>query len=168
MYGGSNLQPDGVTPDQAAVAADAGITAWHAIKTTAEVRNSIKSDLKRKLTDRLKIKKGEKVLITGIGGLGLLAVQMAVYLGAEVYAVDMRPSSRELALKFGAKAAFDLPQLDAELAKDFSVDCAVDFVSTDTSGIQYLTEENIDLTTFPSIYTRAHRRKQARVEYRVP
>ena len=72
-------------------------------------------------------------MITGIGGLGLLAVQMAVYLGAEVYAVDMRPSSRELALKFGAKAAFDLPQLDAELAKGFTVDCAVDFVSTDTS-----------------------------------
>lgn len=72
-------------------------------------------------------------MITGIGGLGLLAVQFAVFLGAEVFAVDMRRSSRELALKFGAKQAFDLPQLDAELAKGFTVDCAIDFVSTDTS-----------------------------------
>ena len=44
----------------------------------------------------------------------MLAVQFAVHLGAEVYAVDMRPSSRELALEFGAKEAFDLPQLDVE------------------------------------------------------
>ena len=80
-----------------------------------------------------KIKKGERVLITGIGGLGLLAVQFAVYLGAEVYAVDMRPSSRELALRFGALKAFDLVQLDAEIAKGFQVDCAVDFISTDSS-----------------------------------
>ena len=62
-----------------------------------------------------------------------MAVQFAVYLGAEVYVVDMRQSSRDLALKFGAKKAFDLPELDAELAKGFTVDCAVDFVSTDTS-----------------------------------
>ena len=61
------------------------------------------------------------------------AVQFAVYLGAEVYAVDMRPSSRELAKKFGAKQAFDLVELDAALAKGFKVDVAVDFVSTDTS-----------------------------------
>ncbi|PAV18079.1 alcohol dehydrogenase I [Pyrrhoderma noxium] len=107
--------PDNVRPEDAAVAADAGVTAWHAVKTTAE------------------IKKGDRVLITGIGGLGLLAVQFAVHLGAEVYAVDMRPSSRELALHFGARKAFDLPELDAELKKGFSVDIAIDFVSTDTT-----------------------------------
>lgn len=56
-----------------------------------------------------------------------------MHLGAEVYAVDMRPSSRELAIRFGARKAFDLVELDAELAKGFQVDCAVDFVSTDTS-----------------------------------
>ena len=73
------------------------------------------------------------MLITGIGGLGLIAVQLAVYLGAEVYAVDIRPSSRELARRFGARAAFDLVDLDAALAKGFKVDCAIDFVSSDTS-----------------------------------
>ena len=46
----------------------------------------------------------------------------------------MRPSSRELALHFGARKAFDLPELDAELQKGFSVDIAIDFVSNDTSG----------------------------------
>ncbi|KAI0089304.1 GroES-like protein [Irpex rosettiformis] len=105
--------PDNVPAEYAAVAADAGTTAWHAVKKTAGV------------------KKGEKVLITGIGGLGLFAVQYAVYLGAEVYAVDMRPSSRELAIKYGAKQAFSLPELDAALAKGFSADVAIDFVSTD-------------------------------------
>lgn len=72
-------------------------------------------------------------MITGIGGLGLLAVQFAVHLGAEVYAVDMRSSSRELALKFGAKKAFDLIDLDTELQNGFTVDTAIDFVATDTS-----------------------------------
>lgn len=72
-------------------------------------------------------------MITGIGGLGLLAVQFCVYLGAEVYVLDMRPTSRELALKFGAKEAFSLVELDAALKKGFTVDCAVDFVSTSTS-----------------------------------
>ena len=62
-----------------------------------------------------------------------MAVQFAVHLGAEVFAVDMKPSSRKLALEHGAKKAFDLVELDAELAKGFTVDCAVDFVSTDTS-----------------------------------
>ncbi|KAL5483611.1 hypothetical protein ACEPAI_8843 [Sanghuangporus weigelae] len=107
--------PENVLPEHAAVMADAGITVWSALKTTAEIR------------------KGERVLITGIGGLGLLAVQLAVYLGAEVYAVDIRPSSRELALRFGARNAFDLVELDAVLAKGFQVDCAVDFVSSDTT-----------------------------------
>ena len=81
---------------------------------------------------------------------------MAAYLGAEVYAVDMRPSSRELALKFGAKAAYDLPQLDAELAKGFGVDCAVDFVSTDTSklGSSHPVESRTD-TDFVSKLLRA-------------
>ncbi|OCB86979.1 GroES-like protein [Sanghuangporus baumii] len=127
--------PENVPPEHAAVMADAGITVWSALKTTAEVKClsllSIRDAHDSPLSE--KIKKGERVLITGIGGLGLLAVQLAVYLGAEVYAVDIRPSSRELALRFGARNAFDLVELDAVLAKGFQVDCAVDFVSTDTT-----------------------------------
>ena len=78
------------------------------------------------------IKKGEKVLITGIGGLGALAIQFATHLGAEVYALDIRPSSRELALHLGVRNAFNLVELDEALAKGFQVDVAVDFVATDT------------------------------------
>ena len=66
-----------------------------------------------------------------------MAVQFAVFLGAEVYAVDMRPSSRDLALQFGARKAFDLVELDAELAKGFTVDVAIDFVSVNTSTQLY-------------------------------
>ncbi|EJC99046.1 GroES-like protein [Fomitiporia mediterranea MF3/22] len=113
--------PDNVSAEDAAVMADAGTTAWHAIKTTAQV------------------KKGDRVLITGIGGLGLLAVQFAVFLGAEVFAVDMRRSSRELALKFGARQAFDLIELDVALTKGFQVDIAVDFVATNTTFTKEIT-----------------------------
>ena len=60
----------------------------------------------------------------------------------------MRPSSRELALHFGARKAFDLPELDAELKKGFSVDIAIDFVSTDTSRsiiVAYITSRRLTL-----------------------
>ena len=81
----------------------------------------------------LQVKRGEKVLIIGIGGLGLLAVQIAKHFGAEVYALDIRPTSRALAKKFGAKEAFSHEQLDAQLADGFTVDVVIDFVATNSS-----------------------------------
>ncbi|KAH9951745.1 GroES-like protein [Amylocystis lapponica] len=104
--------PDNIPPEHAAVMADAGVTAFRAVHRTAQV------------------KKGEKVLVIGIGGLGLLAVQIAKHFGAEVYALDIRPSSRALAVDFGATEAFDLEELSARTAKGFTVDAVVDFVST--------------------------------------
>jgi propanol-preferring alcohol dehydrogenase len=50
-----------------------------------------------------------------------------------VWAVDIKPSSRKLAKEFGAVEAFDLEELDAQIAKGFTVDLAVDFVATNTS-----------------------------------
>ena len=98
-------------------------------------------------------------MITGVGGLGLFAVEYASYLGAEVYAVDMRPSSRELALKFGAKKAFSLPELDAALAKGFSVEVAIDFVSTDTSKLGSIASRNsvADAYEYHSAYEGVYR-----------
>ena len=79
------------------------------------------------------MKRGEKVLIIGIGGLGLLAVQIAKHFGAEVYALDIKPTSRALAKKFGAREAFSHEQLDARIADGFTVDVVIDFVATNSS-----------------------------------
>lgn len=49
------------------------------------------------------IKKGEKVGIAGIGGLGHMAVKLAVSKGAEVYAFTTTASKADDILKFGAK-----------------------------------------------------------------
>lgn len=66
----------------------------------------------------------------GIGGLGFLAVQIAVHFGATVYALDMRPSSRVLAKVAGAKQAFSNEELDAEFQKGFTVDTTIDFIGS--------------------------------------
>ncbi|EIN09609.1 GroES-like protein [Punctularia strigosozonata HHB-11173 SS5] len=65
--------PHGIPPEIAAVCADAVLTPYHAIHTTANIQP------------------GQTVLIFGIGGLGVNAVQIAKYFGAKVYAVDIRP-----------------------------------------------------------------------------
>ncbi|KAK6977898.1 chaperonin 10-like protein [Favolaschia claudopus] len=71
--------PDNVPHEVAAIASDAGITAYKGVHHAAQV------------------KPGDKVLIFGIGGLGHLAVQYAKHLGAIVYACDFKPAARELA-----------------------------------------------------------------------
>lgn len=52
---------------------------------------------------RANIGKGKKVAILGIGGLGHLAVQFAVALGAETYAISHSPDKTEDCKKLGAK-----------------------------------------------------------------
>lgn len=51
------------------------------------------------------IKKGDKVGVAGIGGLGHLAVKLAVAKGAEVYAFTTSPEKVKDILSFGAKEA---------------------------------------------------------------
>lgn len=64
----------------------AGLTAW------------------RTLFSRCKLKKGEKVLITGIGGgVALMAMQFALAAGAAVYATTGHAGKAEKALKAGAR-----------------------------------------------------------------
>ncbi|KAJ7278382.1 hypothetical protein C8J57DRAFT_163655 [Mycena rebaudengoi] len=103
--------PEGVRPEVAAIASDAGITAYHAVQHTA------------------KVKHGEKVLIFGIGGLGHLAVQYAKHFGATVYVCDFKPAARKLALELGATEAFDLIELTNKTAAGFTVDTTIDFVA---------------------------------------
>ncbi|WP_456825518.1 alcohol dehydrogenase AdhP [Cellulomonas sp. P5_E12] len=76
--------PDGVDPAGVAPVLCAGVTVYKGLK----------------MTDT---KPGEWVLISGIGGLGHLAVQYAVAMGRRVAAIDVDESKLALATKHGAE-----------------------------------------------------------------
>ncbi len=76
--------PDGVDPAAAAPILCAGVTVYKGLKVTDT-------------------KPGEWVLISGIGGLGHIAVQYAVAMGLRVAAVDVDDSKLELARRHGAE-----------------------------------------------------------------
>jgi alcohol dehydrogenase, propanol-preferring len=76
--------PDGVPFDQAAAATDAGMTSYHAAITVGGV------------------KAGDKVGIIGVGGLGSLAVQICVGVGAQVYAASRNEQVHAYASELGA------------------------------------------------------------------
>ncbi|KAJ7622761.1 chaperonin 10-like protein [Mycena polygramma] len=103
--------PDKVPDEVAAIASDAGITAYHAVQNAANV------------------KPGDKVLIFGAGGVGHLAVQYAKHFGATVYVCDFKPAARKLAIELGATEAFDLIDLSAKTTAGFTVDTTIDFIA---------------------------------------
>lgn len=109
--------PDGVSPELAAVAADAGINAYKFVVTSAQIDGTSK----------------RTVLVIGVGGLGHQAVQIAAHFGATVYACDPKPEARELAIKLGAVKAFSPEELSAKIADGFTVNVAMDFVARPTT-----------------------------------
>ncbi|KAF0959037.1 MULTISPECIES: NDMA-dependent alcohol dehydrogenase [Rhodococcus] len=59
-------------------------------------------------TRMAEVKPGESVVIMGVGGVGMSALQGAVASGArQIFAIDPVPWKREQALKFGATHAFE-------------------------------------------------------------
>ena len=58
------------------------------------------------------VKPGEWVLISGIGGLGHMAVQYAKAMGMHVAAVDVHPDKLALAKSLGAEIALDATSVD--------------------------------------------------------
>jgi len=56
-------------------------------------------------TMKFDLKKGDKIGVAGIGGLGHMAIKIAVSKGAEVYAFTTSPGKVEDILSFGAKKA---------------------------------------------------------------
>lgn len=52
------------------------------------------------------VKKGDKVAVAGFGGLGVMALKYAIYMGAEVSVFARNELKREAALKLGAKALY--------------------------------------------------------------
>lgn len=98
--------PEGVSFEEAAAGTDAGMTSYHAAFNKGG------------------IKEGMTVGMIGIGGLGQIALEVAVAKGIKVYAVDTSPEARELALKLGAADAFenikDLTEFKPEVIIDYA------------------------------------------------
>ncbi|KAJ7596436.1 chaperonin 10-like protein [Mycena floridula] len=108
--------PAGIPPEVAAIAADAGLTAFNAVHNTA----------------------------------GNLAVQYATHLGATVYACDIKPAARKLALELGATEAYDLIELDQKIKAGFTVDITIDFWGSNQTFNSALGASAGNAAPFPS------------------
>jgi NADPH:quinone reductase len=88
--------PDGVEDGQALALVLQGTTAWHLLRTSAQLRE------------------GESVVVhAAAGGVGTLAIQLARRFGAgRVVAVASTPEKRELAIELGADATVDSGEED--------------------------------------------------------
>lgn len=107
--------PEGITPEQAAPASCASGTGYRAVVT------------------RGRVQPGETVLVLGVGGVGLQALQIAQVAGARVLAVDIDPLKLEKAEQLGATGVA-LASADAEvLVRDHTAGLGVDVV-VDTVG----------------------------------
>ena len=80
--------PDGIDPREAAPLSCAGVTTYKAVK----VGN---------------VRPGDLVAISGVGGLGHLAVQYAKIFGGTVAAIDITDEKLELAAELGADIVID-------------------------------------------------------------
>ena len=68
----------------------------------------------RAVRSQANLRSGETVLVTGIGGVGRSAVQIATAIGGLVIAVDSRPSALDAARMLGAVAVVDSDGLSPE------------------------------------------------------
>ncbi|HHX13403.1 MAG TPA: zinc-binding dehydrogenase [Clostridiales bacterium] len=97
--------PDNVTSDQAAASTDAGMTSYHAVAVKGGA------------------KKGVKVGIIGLGGLGTVGMDVAISKGAEVYVATRKAAAQQKAREHGAfKVASNIKEF-----KDDQLDVIIDF-----------------------------------------
>jgi len=112
--------PAGIEPAAVAPHADAGLTAYHAVRRVAHLARP-----------------GSTSVILGVGGVGHVAVQLMRILGAGgVVASETDERRRKLALELGADAAVDGSEAVAavrDLTGGVGADVVVDFVGTDRS-----------------------------------
>ena len=85
------------------------------------------------LTHRARAQAGETVVIVGVGGLGVHALQLARIMGARVIAADVSPDKLQGAAEFGADVLVnsreeDLPQRVRELTGGAGADVVVETV----------------------------------------
>ncbi|WP_373426971.1 alcohol dehydrogenase AdhP [Microbacterium sp. SORGH_AS_0888] len=89
--------PEGADPVEVAPVLCAGVTVYKGLKMTG-------------------VRPGEWVVISGVGGLGHIAVQYARAMGMRVAAVDIAPDKLELARKHGAEVTVDASRQDPAAA----------------------------------------------------
>ncbi|QLG63632.1 NAD(P)-dependent alcohol dehydrogenase [Halorarum salinum] len=112
--------PDGVDTTDVAPHADAGITAYHAVKKATRELNP-----------------GDAAVVVGIGGLGHIGLQcLDAMSAADVVALDVKPEARDLAAELGADLTVDPTAEDvAAVVDDFTdgvgAHQVLDFVGAD-------------------------------------
>ena len=90
------------------------------------------------LKNRAMVKPGQRVLIMGVGGLGMNAIQIAKYFGATVYATSRQQSKLDIALEMGADAVINTRETDLRTAVDeltggLGVDAVLDNIGLEWS-----------------------------------
>lgn len=114
--------PDGVDPTDIAPHADAGITAYHAVKKAVDELNP-----------------GDHAVVIGIGGLGHIGLQcLDAMSAAEITAVDLKDSALELAADLGAHNQVnstdeDVAAVVADLTDETGAQQVLDFVGADAT-----------------------------------
>jgi NAD+-dependent secondary alcohol dehydrogenase Adh1 len=113
--------PAGVEPAEVAPHADAGITAYHAVKRLAH-----------------RLTPGTTVALIGVGGVGHIALQLVHTLGASsVVGIDTDERRRQLARELGADEVLgeqdDVADSVREWTNGVGVDVVLDFVGTDAT-----------------------------------
>ena len=110
--------PEGVSFEVAAVTTDAVVTAFHAVRTTGDVRL------------------GDTVAIIGLGGLGINAVRIAHLCGGKVFGVDVNESTFPAAIEAGARQCFT----DIAALKDLKPSVIIDF-----AGVSVTTDQAVKI-----------------------
>jgi len=107
--------PDGVEPVEVAPHADAGLTAYHAVRRQAHLAVP-----------------GSTAVVIGVGGVGHIALQLVRELGSSsVIAIDTDERRRRLAAELGADDVVGSPEVVRELTDGRGADLVFDFVGTD-------------------------------------
>jgi 2-desacetyl-2-hydroxyethyl bacteriochlorophyllide A dehydrogenase len=115
--------PQQISYEEGAVISDALSTPYHAIETA-------------------QLEMNDTVVIFGMGGLGLNAVQVATKLrGANVIAVDIVDSKLKLAQDFGAYQIVNASKEDPvekvrKITKGFGANCALEFIGLPITYVQ--------------------------------
>lgn len=101
--------PEGVSYEEAAVASDSVLTPLHAINKAKDVLDPT-----------------AKVLVFGLGGLGLNAIQLLSNFGCRIVACDVKEDLKDQAIKYGAHEFYT--EISDSEHKEESFDVCFDFV----------------------------------------
>ncbi|WP_436924881.1 NAD(P)-dependent alcohol dehydrogenase [Halosimplex amylolyticum] len=114
--------PDGVDPIDIAPHADAGITAYHAVKKAVD-----------------DLDPGDTAVVIGVGGLGHIGLQcLDAMSAADIVALDVKESARDLASDLGARhtvdpSSEDVPQVIGDITDGTGARQVLDFVGADST-----------------------------------